>query len=115
MPFLPLLLPLTTWCRAHLTLLSTDRDFASAASRAGNIPSANSLINVNLTCDGGEAAAAGDDEALLSLCSKGSTCLDGDLGVYCQCYMRESTLNEVRPRRGAGRRRVEVRCDLGRN
>ncbi|CAM9140361.1 unnamed protein product [Ectocarpus sp. 12 AP-2014] len=30
-------------------------------------------------------------------CSEGSLCIDGDLGVYCQCYTRESSIAEGSP------------------
>lgn len=54
------------------------------------IPAADSLVNVNLTCSG-----AGEGEATSPPCSEGSLCLEGDVGVYCQCYMSKSTGNEV--------------------
>ena len=43
-----------------------------------------SLINVDLQC-----SESG------SPCSPGSVCLEGELGVYCQCYERYSTSEEV--------------------
>ncbi|CAN0138387.1 unnamed protein product, partial [Pylaiella littoralis] len=60
-------------------------DIAKAASRASELPRANSFANVNLTCDGVLPPSSSP------LCSEGSSCLDGDLGVYCHCYKREST------------------------
>lgn len=76
--------------------LSVRSDFAlaEAGSEAGELPDASSLTNANLRCgDGG-----GDDSTSTSPsypCSEGSDCLDGDLGVYCQCYEQRSSLKEV--------------------
>lgn len=62
-----------------------------------------SLINVNVTCDGsaGEGQAGGAGSASSSPCSDGSLCLNGDLGVYCTCYVRESSLEKVRVKIGS--------------
>eukprot|EP00752_Nemacystus_decipiens_P010943 g9725.t1 len=45
-------------------------------------PKGDSLINVVVSCEGSSSPP----------CSDGSSCLDGDLGVYCLCYKR--ALNE---------------------
>lgn len=56
------------------------------------------MINTNVTCEalakqrGGRGTSASSSYP----CSEGSTCLDGDLGVYCQCYERESSWEQVR-------------------
>lgn len=50
---------------------------------------ADALMNINITCDGWARHSPSPP------CSEGSLCLDGDMGVYCQCYTRESTLEEV--------------------
>lgn len=55
-----------------------------------------SLINGNVTCDGWVEEGGDDYYSSSSPCSEGSPCLDGDLGVYCLCYVRESTLEKVR-------------------
>lgn len=80
---------------ACLLFYLTDLSVADAASTAGEIPNANGLVNVNLTCAVGDLPASGGRGNFTFLCSAGSMCLDGDLGVYCQCYVRESTLKEV--------------------
>lgn len=49
-------------------------------------PNVLSIISVNLSCD-----TIGDEHG----CSEGSTCVDGDLGVYCQCYIPKFTRKEV--------------------
>lgn len=67
-----------------------DEALRSAASSALVIPVADGLSNVNVTCSG-----AGDEQALSPPCSEGSSCVEGDVGVYCQCYVSESTGNEV--------------------
>eukprot|EP00752_Nemacystus_decipiens_P007772 g6941.t1 len=52
------------------------------------------MINVNVTCeDFVEEGGGGNPPS--SPCSEGSTCLNGDLGVYCLCYMRESTSEQT--------------------
>ncbi|CBJ26637.1 adhesin-like protein [Ectocarpus siliculosus] len=66
-------------------------DVAEAASEAGDIPTAHSLISVNVTCDGWMPFSSTPP------CSEGSPCIDGDLGVYCQCYTRESSIAEGSP------------------
>ena len=65
-----------------------------------NRPKGESLINVDVTCDrwekeGGGAGGANVSSFASSPCSEGSLCLDGDLGVLCPCYVRESTLEQV--------------------
>lgn len=57
----------------------------SEAEEAGGIPTGDNITTVRFTCDGG-----GDGETDPP-CSDGSVCLDGDLGVYCQCHVRAST------------------------
>lgn len=71
--------------------LPTDENFISAASAASTVPTANSLITVNVTCDG-EGSETGTDFP----CSPGSMCLDGDVGVFCECYEQRSTGVEVK-------------------
>ncbi|CAM9462085.1 unnamed protein product, partial [Ectocarpus sp. 12 AP-2014] len=66
-------------------------DVATAASTANEIPTAHSLMNVNVTCDGWMPFSSTPP------CSEGSQCIDGDLGVYCQCYTRESSIAEGSP------------------
>lgn len=65
---------------------------------AGEIPTADSLINANMTCrderDGGGTPPS-NLTATVSICSQGSVCLEGDLGVYCECYFQRSTSKEV--------------------
>ena len=62
------------------------------------VPKSNSMTNTNVTCEalakqrGGRGTSASSSYP----CSEGSTCLDGDLGVYCQCYERESSWEQVR-------------------
>ncbi|CAM9801896.1 unnamed protein product, partial [Hapterophycus canaliculatus] len=74
------------------------------------VPKGDSLINTDVTCDGWEgreeAASGGganDSDSHASPwsssrphppCSEGSTCLNGVVGVYCLCYVRESALEE---------------------
>ncbi|CAB1100085.1 unnamed protein product [Ectocarpus sp. CCAP 1310/34] len=70
---------------------SSDFDVAKAASTANEIPTAHSLMNVNVTCDGWMRFSSTPP------CSEGSPCIDGDLGVYCQCYTRESSIAEGSP------------------
>lgn len=71
----------------------TDVNLPSAALGAIETPTATLLTNVNITCDG-----VWDDEKigkLFSPCSEESACLNGDLGVYCHCYKRQYSLEEV--------------------
>lgn len=86
------------------------RDPELNADYDGNkVPKADSLINVNVTCDGGSAGEEGaagagggangstpSASSSSSPCSDGSLCINGYLGVYCLCYLRESALEEVR-------------------
>lgn len=76
-----------------------------------DVPKVESLINIDVTCAGGgvseDSASAGptngsdsypaswSSSASSSPCSEGSTCLDGIVGVYCLCYVRESSIEEV--------------------
>ncbi|CAN0005479.1 unnamed protein product [Ectocarpus fasciculatus] len=66
-------------------------EVAEAASTANVIPTAGSLINVDVTCDEWMPYSSTPP------CSEGSQCIDGDLGVYCQCYTRESSIAEGSP------------------
>ena len=75
---------------------------AKASSQAGELPTAGSLTNANITCrHGGEESSQGitsssNSSSASSPCSEGSLCLEGDVGVYCQCYLQRSTLKQVR-------------------
>ncbi|CAM9095530.1 unnamed protein product, partial [Laminaria digitata] len=81
---------------------------AKASSLAGELPTADSLTNANTTCRDRGGQASQDDTSSSpsspstsssdvspknssSPCSEGSVCLEGDLGVYCQCYLQRST------------------------
>ena len=71
---------------------------AEASSRAGVLPDADSFTNRNITCNKDVAAESGDAGELSGgsspdVCSEGSACLDGDLGVYCECYYPQRTIN----------------------
>lgn len=57
-----------------------------AASELSVIPNVDSMINVNVECK---------DSTGSSLCSPGSTCIQGDVGVYCECYVPEFSGEEV--------------------
>lgn len=63
-----------------------------AASSVNEIPTADTFTNVEIKC---EDNVVEDEGSSSSLCSEGSLCLEGDLGVYCQCYKNESTSEEV--------------------
>lgn len=58
--------------------MEIDFALAAASSRAGELPTANAFTNANHTCQH-------------SLCSEGSACMEGDLGVYCECYYPQRT------------------------
>lgn len=86
-----------------------DLAIAEEASQAGEVPTAKFLDNGEVTCettvewddDDGDSDSGSDDGDTSSTsstppCSGGSVCLDGDLGVYCQCYKRISTSEEVK-------------------
>ena len=75
-----------------------DVGIADASSRAGMLPDAKSFTNHIITCidnvaadsvDAGESSGGSSSD----LCSEGSACLDGDLGVYCECYYPQRTIN----------------------
>ena len=71
---------------------------AEASSRAGVLPDADSFTNRNITGNKDVAAESGGAGELSSgstpyVCSEGSACLDGDLGVYCECYYPQRTIN----------------------
>lgn len=63
-----------------------DETIADEASDMLQLPSADTFINLNLTCD----------SSAVSPCGEGSWCLEGDLGVYCERYQLRSTSEEVR-------------------
>lgn len=71
-----------------------DLSLADAASQSRTVPSASSLTNVKITCDSIWDNTKIDEG--FSICSNGSVCLNGDFGVYCQCYVRRFTSKEVR-------------------
>ncbi|CBJ32402.1 adhesin-like protein [Ectocarpus siliculosus] len=62
------------------------KTIAEEASEMLQLPSADSFINLNLTCNSSSA---------VSPCGEGSWCLEGDLGVYCEHYQLRSTMEEV--------------------
>lgn len=53
-----------------------------AVASANGPLTADNLTNADFTCDSGGA----DGNTAPSLCSEGSACSVGDVGVYCQCY-----------------------------
>ncbi|CAN0430328.1 unnamed protein product, partial [Ascophyllum nodosum] len=60
-----------------------DKNFKAVieeASEASEIPMNASLINVALACSEGGGP-----------CSNNSVCLEGEFGVYCQCYDQYSS------------------------
>lgn len=65
---------------------------ASADYDDSGVPKAESLVNVDVTCDGWVGVEGSSSAS--SLCSDGY-CLNGVFGVYCLCYVRESDLEEV--------------------
>ena len=104
-------------CRRTLNwpLRETDFALANASSLARDLPTAGSLTNVIITCqDGAEenghldssssdspsSDSSSSDSPPESPCSQGSTCVEGDVGVYCQCYLQRSTSDQVRPTSG---------------
>ena len=96
--------PPRVYCTAVLTLLTirTPPTWTNTDYDDDRQPKAESLINVNVSCDGWAAeggGGVGDVGANYSTpsspCSDGS-CLNGDFGVYCLCYVRESDSKEVR-------------------
>ena len=83
------------------SLCETDVTLAKASSRAQELPAADSFTNAKMTCqDGQEEVSQGmtssSSSSSSSPCSEGSVCLEGDLGVYCQCYRQRSTMKQVR-------------------
>lgn len=68
-------------------LIIADKAPAEDASENGVIPSVELMITATTTC-----ATVGDEDG----CSENSSCVDGDLGIYCQCYTPKFTQNEVR-------------------
>lgn len=72
---------------------------AEASSSAGELPNANSFTNAKHTCqvevqsESGEIGEASSASSAQHVCSEGSACLDGDLGVYCECYYPRRTIN----------------------
>ena len=66
--------------------MRVDGEFVEASKRAEELPSAASLTNANFRC--GDLVEESEDDLEDSFhpaCSSPG-CLDGDLGVYCQCY-----------------------------
>lgn len=76
---------------------------------SAEIPTADELVNVNLSCADGWDAQDGSSSSWV--CSDGSLCLDGDLGVYCQCYESMFTGEEVGTVLRPGASRVSVWID----
>ena len=86
----PNTLPFPTETHLNMYSVRLDAAVAAASSEAGRLPNATSLTNTNFKCGDtleGSGGAGGDDSTSSSYspCS-GSVCLDGDVGVYCQCY-----------------------------
>lgn len=79
---------------AHFSLRDADKGPAVEASEAGHVPDIGNIVNAKLTCGGGEDNV--DGEKRHSPCSDGRSCVEADLGVYCECYVPESTGEEVR-------------------
>lgn len=77
---------------ACLLPTASDETLVAMASSA-EIPTADELVNVNLSCADGWDPQDGSSSS--RVCSDGSLCLDGDLGVYCQCYESMFTGEEV--------------------
>lgn len=77
-----------------------DVTLADASSKAGQVPVAPSFTNVNLGCGDGLEESGVENVSTSSSpyypCCKGTTCMGGDLGVYCQCYLQTSNSKEVR-------------------
>lgn len=80
--------------------MASDLALAMASSTAVERPNATSLTTANFKCvDALEGAGGGDESTSTSQYSpcSGSVCLDGDLGVYCQCYYpKRANSDEVR-------------------
>lgn len=62
---------------------AADASAVALASEAKVIPNVDSLIDVELSCES-------------SPCSPGSSCIVGDLGVYCECLDGGYSGDEVR-------------------
>ena len=101
-------------CRVtpNRSLHATDVALAEGGSSSGTFPTADSLTNTNITCRDGVpwAGTQSQDDPSSSLssseappCSNGSACLEGDLGVYCPCYIQRSSLRQAcnTPRAGS--------------
>lgn len=75
----------------------SDVSLAAASSAAGALPSANSFTNTNHRCGdvlpGSGGTGRPSNNFQQALCSEGSACLKGDLGVYCECYYPMRTIN----------------------
>lgn len=80
---------LTSTCTssAYRRWLLVDEGPALSASELGVAPDVDDIINVDVECV--------DDGGVDSLCSDGSSCINADLGVFCQCYVRRSDGEEV--------------------
>lgn len=71
-----------------------DEGPAQDASDANEVPTADDFTNVeNVTCEDG---VAGDEWDAYNPCSDGSLCMEGDLGVYCECYRSKFSGEEVK-------------------
>lgn len=84
----------------HRCLLHpSDVALAEASSRAGELPNANSFTNAKHTCqvdvqsESGEIGEASTASSVRHVCSETSACLEGDLGVYCECYYPQRTID----------------------
>ena len=93
--------PPRRWMPLPTSTALIDVGKAEASSRAGVLPDADSFTNRNITCNKDVAAESGDAGELSGgstpdVCSEGSACLDGDLGVYCECYYPQRTISSLR-------------------
>lgn len=77
-------------------MINPDAARAREASDAGIKPDADSIINVKLMCSRGDDEADDGEDIMSRPCSDGSLCMEGDLGVYCECYVPEITGSEVK-------------------
>lgn len=73
----------------------SDKSSAKAASNAGDLPRGTLLSTTSFTC-GHETEEEPSQPFPEYPCSKGSACLNGDVGVYCRCYTPQlANSNEV--------------------
>lgn len=66
--------------------LPPDNQSKEDAKTLGEFPLVSLDSSASVKCEDSEDS---------SLCSKGSTCMNGDLGVFCQCYTGSISENEV--------------------